>query len=461
MLKEYRGFRFECESEKSELALMAYIDSLGDEPSELPNVSDENYANWQCDFDFDGVKILVLPESVKKIGKCVFAQSKIQNLVADGVEHIDELAFYNTKKLESVSAKNCKTLISIDPKTGEPAETADCFNHSHVKALHLPNVELVGRYCFYDMPNIETIDLPKAMVMLSHSVYGNKKLRMLRLPQLQEAPSSLVTMNPCLQEVDVSGLQVASPMAFYGNGIEIDFGLKHEVFHGEEKLTKLEQKQLQEKEVFEYDYSYKGFYFNLVDGLSEQEKIETLSTLEREIDFWVEQAEIPNSKNMHTNESGHASLINVKDIFVSEKIKAIGDYAFAKMYALESVVAPSVKTVGEHAFYCDSAVRYVDIDGCEKLSADAFNGTAYDYIEFETKPKIFVSKVKSVGKHVFWQTGFVFVNMPKCEEIEVSAFEENGALKKVVVKNAHADAFIENPMLSEVVEKGDMSKIKQ
>lgn len=460
-MKEYKGFWFECESKEAEDALIAYIDSLGDLPDELPNVGEENYANWRCDYDFDGVKMLVLPESIKRIGKCVFAQSKIQNLVAEGVVHIDELAFYNTKVLESVSAPNCEMLISTDLETGELTEFSDCFNHSHVRVLNLPKVEVVGRYCFYDMPNIVELNLPRAHTMLSHSVYGNPNLKGLMISSVKNAPSSLVTMNPRLQRIDVSGLQSASATSFYGNGVELDLGEGYQGLSSDEKLTMQEQSKLQEREVFEYDYSYNGFHFNLVDGLSEQEIMLTLLNLQKEIDVWVEQAQIPDSENMNTNESGHDCLANVKDIFVPDKIYSIGNYAFAKMYALESVIAPSVKIIGDHAFYCDSAVRYAEFGDCEKLTADAFNGMSYDYLESEVMPKIFIPKVKSVGKHAFWQTGFVLIDMPACENVEISAFDENGALKKVIVARAGELAFIDNPVLAEVIETSNMSKVLQ
>ena len=287
MLKKYKGFTFECESEETECNLIKYIDSLGDDPKELPNVSEENYAEWKCEFDFEGVKILVLPKSIKKIGKCVFAQSKLQNLVADGVEIIDELAFYNTKLLESVSAKNCKALVSVDPDSGKPTEFSDCFNHSCVKHLNLPSVEFVGRYCFYDMPNIEILHLPNVKIMNSHAVYGNGNLKVLDIPSLQSAPVSVVTMNPQLEKINVSGLRSARSSAFYGNGIEIDFDAEPETVKTAEKLTKEEEIKLQRKESFDYEFCYKGFYFNLVDGLSDEEKLETLTNLKTEIDISV------------------------------------------------------------------------------------------------------------------------------------------------------------------------------
>ena len=461
MMKEYKGFWFECESKEAEDGLIEYIDSLGTSPDELPSVGEENYANWHCDYDFDGVKMLVLPENIKRIGKCVFAQSKIQNLVADGVEIIDELAFYNTRHLESVSAKNCKALVSIDPESGEPTEFADCFNHSCVKQLNLPNVEFVGRYCFYDMPNIEVLHLPKVKTMYSHAVYGNENLKVLDIHSLQDAPVSVVTMNPKLEEIDVSGLRSASSLAFYGNGIELNFGLKPEVVKSEEKLLKEDEIKLQQKETFEYEFCYNGFYFNLVEGLSDEEKLETLLKLKREIDVWNETGKISASENMHLNESGHECFKNVKDIYVSEKINAIGNYAFAKMYALESVVAPSVLSVGEHSFYYDGLLRYVDLGNCKVLCADAFNGAAFEYAESETNAKIFIPNVEIAKKHAFWQTGFVLVNMPKCENLEISAFEENSALKKVIVGNAGEFVFVENPVLSEVVESGNFAKLKE
>ena len=155
------------------------------------------------------------------------------------------------------------------------------------------------------------------------------------------------------------------------------------------------------------------------------------------------------------------SFIKIGKSLSKFKILVILALSFAIISTVLNVVAPSVLSVGYHAFYYDGLLRYVDLENCKTLFADAFNGAAFEYAQSETKAKIFIPNVEDVKKHAFWQTGFVFVDLSKCEKFDISSFEENTALKKVVVENLEELVFIENPVLSEVIEKGNLSKSKE
>ncbi len=459
LIKTYKGFGYSTDSKEAEARLKNYIDSLGEEPSELPDVSEENYSAWHCDYDFAGVKLLVLPTSIKRIGKCVFAQSKIENVIADGVELIDELAFYNTEDLMMVRARECKKLAATT-ENGTLTSGSDAFNHSAVRELELPSVEYVGRYAFYDMPYIERLDLPSVRVLEPHAIYGCERLKNVSMANLARAGYSIVTMNENLEGIDCPSLLERDRLAFHSNGsckVSMPAGAyRTEVAGSNEHLDYsadiLEEARRQEN--INYDYNYKGFCFNLVDSLAPSKREEVRRRLETEIDRWVDMGEIDDSKNKNANESGHDALANVKDIYVPARVRKIGDYAFAKCYELESIVAPAVWQVGDHAFYCDGAVRYVDLPKCVVLENDAFNGTGCDVASKSegTYSKIFIPEVKGIGRHAFWQTGFRVVEAPNCIKLRRTAFEENEVLQRIVVKKIASPLCVNNnPELRELV----------
>lgn len=467
-LRMYKGFQYACSSIEEEKRLIAYIDSLGENPTELPDVDEEHYDQWKSEYDFSGVEVLVLPDSIKRIGKCVFAQSKIQNLIADGVEHIDELAFYQTQQLNYVSLKQCRYLVAKDPETGEFTEFADCFNHSHVRKLDLPNVEVVGRYCFYDMPNIEVLSLPKAKSIAKHAIYGNEKLKGVLLGEVENTDISIITMNPSLEVIETPKLVNHNEYAFYGNKNNNPLtGKLFKAYKNEakqsEKLSDEEFQEISTKENSKYEYEFRGVKFTLIPDLTDDERDSALDQICHSIELWTVLNEVPASPRINENESGHDCLKYIQDIYLPESIKSIGDYAFAKTYGLKTIVAPGVVEVKDHAFYCNSDLRYVDLEKCEKLEHDAFNGVAYNFADSEAEQfaKIFIPNVKEVGTHAFWQTGFRVIDMPECEKLDTAALEENEILKAIRVKKLNSDvelALINNSNLYIIEENNNKCK---
>ena len=443
-MKEYKGFKYICTLDSAEKALIKYIDSITegvDTLEEIPDASEENYNNWHCDYDFAGVEMLVLPSSVKRIGKCAFAQSRIQNIVAPGVVVIDELAFYNTKHLVSVDAPECEYLSTTDPDNPhEFTEGSDAFNHSHVRKLNLPKVKRVGRYAFYDMPYLETLSLPSCEELYPHAVYGNEQLKQIKLGKSGRAQCSAICNNPQLKSFKGSFDEVHSDW-FFNNGIErpalspscrviTDRVEKNDILPLETDIVD----KSQSRETFNYTYEYKGFKFNLVADCEGQEQ-EIVERIKACIDEWCEW-HIIDSPNQHADESAEDALKYVKDIYIPESILGLADYSFAKCYGLESIVAANVRLVGDHAFYCDGQLRYVQLDNCVEFADDAFNGAAYDYSEVaEDTPvaKLIAPNVKKVGSHCFWQAGYRVVHLPNATEVESLAFDENPALQVVTL----------------------------
>ncbi len=476
----YKGFKYVCKTRESEQKLVAYIDWLGD-TDELRDVSQENYFAWRADYDFDGVSFLSLPLSIKRIGKCVFAQSKIEELVADGVEQIDELAFYNTKDLKRVCAKNCKYLLSTSE--GEFTDGSDAFNHSSVERLELPSVERVGRYAFYDMANLRQLELPSLIDMEPYAVYGTK-IERLDLGNLQRAKTATVRHNEALKEIRATHLKEMWPNAFeeqylsrasrkmvankcqilVPNGVKVSLEKNQEPLAFNAEIAR----QSEKRENFNYDFDYNGFKFNFAEGVDQELAFEGMKEfIDKGLVLYQQfrrlSYKLPASENMDKDESAPDVLKTLKDIYVPEYVKDIGDYAFAKCYGLESFVAPGVRTVGDHAFYCDSVLRYVDLPSCELLAHDSFNGASYDYADGkgEKMAKFFAENVEFANEHTFWQTGFRVIDMPRLNLSAANGvvFDENPVLQKVVVKGHEKENFLSNPQLVCLVSQSPVSGI--
>lgn len=444
-MKKYKLFEYELTpfaTDEDEQALQDWIDSLGQNPTEIPDVDDEHYEKWCSDYDFHGVKTLIVPESIKRIGKCAFAQSLLKNLIAEGVEVIDELAFYHTGRLYSVSAPKCKNLAQ------------DCFNHSAAHELNLNSVEKVGRYCFYDMPRIKIIALLNLREMDPYAIYGCKALMAVNLGKLENAEFSIISNNNNLELIKAQFLRSRDLLAIHSNAknpfVDCELASVIEKCPTPSEYDSETLERAMEKEEFEYQYQHPhGYKFNLVSGLDDKQTKRVISELNKQFNVWSPM--IANSENAGKDESAIDVFKFLKDIYLPEEIKSIGDYAFAKCYKLESVVAPGVGLVGDHAFYCDGALRYIDIPKCIYLESDAFNGAGFD-----THTKIFAPEILSIEKHSFWQTGFVCLDMPRCEKVAPTAIEENDKLIAVRVASLkYGNAINVNPKLVKlVVENG-------
>ena len=446
--KKYKEFEFVCEDDASENKLIEYIDSLGKNPIELPDVSPENYERWHCDYNFKGVLYLKLPESVKKLGKCVFAQSNIVNLEAPNVLLVDELCFYNTKDLESVTFPNCTHLCTTD-EYGNFTDGSDAFNHSHVVNLIIPKVEYVGRYAFYDMPNITSLNLPSLKDIMPHAIYGSKNLESVNLGNLVHAGFATTCMNPSLIKIIANRLETKDEDAFFGNSENCN-EIHVKIVENDKNLLNLDNNLIKIAEMeddleIKYNFEYHGFRYSFIDDLNDGEIYELNKNIKELIDKWLDKREVLTSSNSDKDESAEDVLKKLKHIELPSEIEQIGDYAFSKCYDLKSFVALGVKKVCDHAFYCDAELGYIDLPACENLECDAFNGTAFNYGDSKVA-RINVRNVKKVGKHAFWQTGFTVINLPQCEDFEISAIEENLYLQKLVVSNVYNEkAFIKNP----------------
>ena len=129
-----------------------------------------------CCYGFTLVKSIVLPSSVKVIGKRAFKGLDIvtQIQIPEGVEEIGDYALYNSSSSEQDVIEEL-TLPSTVKKIGECA-----FEYWKIKKLVLPEgLEEVGNYAFYNYnyssdteENLSEVVLPSTLKKLGYNVFS-------------------------------------------------------------------------------------------------------------------------------------------------------------------------------------------------------------------------------------------------------------------------------------------------
>ena len=132
----------------------------------LPVTEINDYAFQSID-----IKKLVLPKTIKKVGKMAFARCGIEELDLSEVEYIDDSAFTTSKLNELVIPKSVKSLgkscfwncriskLTIDADLKEIP--SDCFEYNRIEEIDLPNsLETIGDFAFCQN-NLKEITIPE------------------------------------------------------------------------------------------------------------------------------------------------------------------------------------------------------------------------------------------------------------------------------------------------------------
>ena len=147
---------------------------------------------------YSGIKEAVLPNGIKIIGKEAFEYGNIISIIIpEGVETIDNYAFYCCEKLKSVTLPNtirkigdgafwkCEQLASIVIPEG--VESIGVYAFSECKKLEtvtLPNtIKTIGEYAFYKCEQLTGIIIPEGVETIEPHAFSNcKNLKSVTLP---------------------------------------------------------------------------------------------------------------------------------------------------------------------------------------------------------------------------------------------------------------------------------------
>ena len=134
-----------------------------------------------CDrlfFDDDYLSSVVLPDSLKIIGRGCFTNTFIEEInLPEGLEHIRESAFYGTslksvrippniKHLLQGTFSNCTNLSNVELNEGLASIGQDCFRNTYeLKHINIPNtVTEIGTYAFKGS-GLEELTIPEGGVL--------------------------------------------------------------------------------------------------------------------------------------------------------------------------------------------------------------------------------------------------------------------------------------------------------
>lgn len=140
-----------------------------------------------CDrlfFDDDYLSSVVLPDSLKRIGRGCFTNTFIEEInLPEGLEHIGESAFYGTslktvkiphsiKHLIQGTFSNCSNLSNVELNEGLASIGQDCFRNTYeLKHINIPNtVTEIGTYAFKGS-GLEELTIPEGVLAIKENAF--------------------------------------------------------------------------------------------------------------------------------------------------------------------------------------------------------------------------------------------------------------------------------------------------
>lgn len=292
------------------------------------------------------IKSIELPDTLTSIGTFCFANSNLEEItVPSSVTSIDEYAFYNCKRLKTA-------VINASIKTVENYLFA---NDSSLKNVTLPDsLTAINPYAFNECKLLNKIDIPNGVVSIGTKAFNEASLNNIILPDSMETIGEYAFRLNNLGEIVIpESVSIISKGAFNNAGI-----------------TSLEFKEGVEK-IYSYAFSD--------NDMTELVTPESLA-------FVDAYAFMNNYKLLHADLS-------------KSKITVLNDSVFKNCSALESLNAPSVKTVNAYALNKTTSLKEVNMPKLRGVNNYAFQGSGIESIEFAERTED--DTAPFIGIHAF------------------------------------------------------------
>ena len=439
-LVKYKGWKFECRDEESEVGIKAFIDQFGN-GNMIPD--GHGLGKGETAKYFQGVQTLYIPENIKYIGNYSFAQLEdLEMVVAPGVEEVGEHAFYCDMAMHTADFKSAKVLHS------------DSFNGADLSGrTYFPKVEEVGSHAFW-WSNLKSFEAKKLTWVDTFAFKDCHELEDFIAPilSLEGAVAAFLNCDK-LKKVNVGSydknafcpepdwrLYITNPgCVVKGHG---DRCKKHEAECEKDyqELMDSEKLILSEKDKNRRPYigAANGFVF----------ECDTQEAMKRMYEF---ADTMGNGKTTLSAPEGMFDDVSV--LLVPNWVTSVDDGCFKKAKGLLRVVLPGVKEIGEMAFYGCRDLEDVTADECVELKQDAFNGCGIK--------GVWLPKVQKVGNYAFWECF-------RLKELDLPALKEIGEqgtdviskcreLETVRIKSARrvgSSAISNNPKLKRIEAEG-------
>ena len=284
----------------------------------------------------NGVSSVVLPSSVRRIGKGAFSMCFALTLcqIAEGVQEIDDRAFENCQNLKTLSLPSTVTHIG-----------AFAFYYCRrIEKIKIPSgVTTIGSGLFYGCSHLRECVIPDQVTSIGEGAFANSGLEYVTIPSKVKS----LAKSPFWGCKDLRRVALPDGMTEIGDSA---FG-----YSGLEQVTIPSSMKFLGRSVFENCNNLRRV--KLPDGMTEigDYAFFDCDALKR-IDLPV------GLKRIGEYAFAGTSLSDLR----MDGVKTIGANAFTGCNQLAAVRIPrSVKNIGDHAFF-----------GCARLAGASFDGDA-------------------------------------------------------------------------------------
>lgn len=347
-------------------------------------------------FYYMQLKKLILPDTLKAIGKDTFSYCKVQTLhIGSGLDEFDRDAFSGFSDLETITVSPDNKRLSIkdgvlfsDDMTclllypaldgrktyTVPDNVAEIGDSAFSSALNLTSVSmpeslrLINDYAFLGCHGIEELIIPDGVTEIGvQSISCCGSLTHLQLPEsLRIIRKDAFFYNSSLTEIDLpDGIEFLGETCFSGCPIT--------EFHIGAGVKEMEKNPFAGTPAKKITVSPNNRYFRIIDKSLCTADGKELIMYPRYITS--ETYVIPHSVEV-IGCKAFAFCDNLQNVIMHDGIKSIGDYAFYQCSLLDGIIIPEgIESIGEYAFaYCGELKSIVIPEGNKSIGAYAFIG---------------------------------------------------------------------------------------
>ena len=377
-----------------------------------------NYSNpmwYGANLYFEGelVTNLVIPDSVKSIGKYAFygCDSLLNVEISDSVTSIGYSVFETCVSLESVMLGDTSQLASIGSST-----FSGCTSLTNIV---IPNgVKSIGDSAFYNCTSLTSIEIPDSITSIGSSTFSGC--------------TSLTNM------VIPNGVKSIGDSAFYNctslTSIEIPDSITSigsSTFSGCTSLTNI-------------------VISNGVKSIGDSAFYNCTS---------LTSIEIPNSVT-NIGSSAFGDCISLISIVIPDSVTSISSSTFSGCTSLINIEIPKgVTSIGEYTFCNCTSLTSIEIPASVmNIGRNVFEKcTSLEIVVFEENIQLI-----SIGYYVFYGcTSLISIDIPESvTNIDSSAFSHCTSLESIEIPESltsiHSQAFVNCPSLKDVYYAGDV-----
>ena len=372
----------------------------------------------ECAFiDFDSLKKITIPGSVKKIGQVAFGSCKNLEWVElrDGIREISLQAFESCKGLKKITIPSsvekigdsafraCEALDEVELREG--IREICCMAFSRCNALSkvtIPgSVKKIDKYVFRNCKNLEEVELSNGIEEIVYSAFeGCKSLRKVTIPGSMKKIGQFAFYD-CenLEEVEIKNSATQIDMyAFFGcRKLDINKIYEHGFEGASADMNKHTYTVSGSKEVANTPLYINnlGVKENKQDNAENQNEEEKAAVIEKEI----------------ITKDDTKNLKDVSSIVIKNGAKEISNEAFKNLRNLRKISIPgSIERIGNFVFDgCDNLEEVKLKDGIKKIPNCAFEGLT------KLRKINLPGSIESIGKFAF----------SKCESLEEIEIDNN------------------------------------